>query len=117
MRLKLYSKKSIVRLLAILLVSTAVFMSNSCKKDRSMTLTVTAKLLSDTNKIIPDAKVLLTKDNIRVEGYTDSHGEFRHSFNLQIQLDVVVTKDTLKGLGIVNLGSIGEDVDKSIYLF
>ncbi|MBN2747211.1 MAG: hypothetical protein JXR34_10840 [Bacteroidales bacterium] len=101
----------------ILLVGIILFSSTSCRKERSMTLTVVAKLLADTNIVVPGAKVVLLKDDIRVEGYTDGRGEFRHSFNLQVQLDITVSNDSLKGLGKVNLGTHGEDVEKSIFLF
>lgn len=103
--------------LTIFLLGTAIFIGPSCKKDRSMTLTIVAKNLSDTTILVPDAKVVLDKGSIHVEGYTDSKGEFRHTFNLQIQLDVTVTKDTLAGIGIVNIGTLGVDVEKSIYVF
>ncbi len=101
----------------VLLVGIVLFTSTSCRKERSMTLTVVAKLLSDTNVVVPGAKVVLLKDDVKVEGYTDGKGEFRHSFNLQVQLDIKVSKDSLQGLGKVNLGSHGEDVEKSIFLF
>jgi hypothetical protein len=109
--------KRLAGLSLVLLLGIGILFSSSCRKDRSMTLTITAKLMGDTNQVVPDAKVLITKDDILVEGYTDSKGEFRHTFNLQIQLDVVVSKDTIKGIGMVNLGELGEDVEKSIYLF
>jgi len=101
----------------IILLFTGLFSLSSCRKDLSMTLTVTVKMMGDTNVLVPNAKVILTKDDIHVEGYTDGHGQFRHTFNLQIQLDVSVTKDTLSGMGIVNLGKTGIDVEKSIYIF
>lgn len=109
-------RKLFLASLAILLI-TGVFSIESCRKDLSMTLTITAKMMGDTNVLVPNAKVILKKDDVYVEGYTDGLGQFRHSFNLQIQLDVSVTKDTLSGIGIVNLGKHGVDVDKSIYIF
>ena len=102
---------------SILLIGLAALVFSGCRKDRSMTLTITAKMLGDTTQLVPNAKVILDKDDIHVEGYTDLRGEFRHTFNLQIQLDVVVTKDTLKGIGKVNVGDLGEDVDKTIYIW
>lgn len=110
-------RNSFAGLMIIAILSTIIVFSSSCRKDRSMTLTVVAKLMGDTNMVVPNAKVVLFKDDIRVEGYTDGQGEFRHSFNLQIQLDIVVSKDTLQGLGKINLGDLGEDLEKSVYLF
>ena len=101
----------------IIMLFVGLISLSSCRKDLSMTLTITVKMMGDTNVLVPNAKVILTKDDIHVEGYTDGHGQFRHTFNLQIQLDVSVTKDTLSGMGIVNLGKTGIDVEKSIYIF
>lgn len=110
-------RRKIVAAVMVGFVILGMVTFTGCRKDRSMTLTVVAKMLGDTNMVVPNAKVVLDKEDIHVEGYTDGKGEFRHTFNLQIQLDVVVTKDTLKGLGIVNLGNLGDDIEKSIYLF
>ncbi|OIP00061.1 MAG: hypothetical protein AUJ98_09200 [Bacteroidetes bacterium CG2_30_33_31] len=104
-------------LIAFLIAFGSVFIFSSCRKEKSMTLTITVKMMSDTNAVVPNAKVVLNKEDIHIEGYTDALGQFRHSFNLQIQLDVTVTKDTLSGIGIVNLGNLGTDVEKSIYIF
>ena len=101
----------------ILIFFAGLLSLSSCRKDRSMTLTVTVKMMADTNVVVPGAKVVLEKDDVHVEGYTDGKGQFRHSFKLQIQLDIKVTKDTLSGIGIVNLGTLVEDVEKSIYIF
>jgi len=101
----------------LILLFIGLISLNSCKKDRTMTLTIVAKMMGDTNVLVPNAKVILYKDDIHIEGFTDGLGQFRHTFNLQIQLDVSVTKDTLSGIGIVNLGKNGIDVEKSIYIF
>ena len=99
--------------LAILLLMAAP----ACKKDRSMSLTVTVKMMADTMKVVPNAKVVLEQGDVKVEGYTDGHGEFRHIFNLPIQLNIRAEKDTLKGVGIVNLGREGTDYYKSVFIF
>ena len=109
-------KKLLLGFIMILFFGGLIF-TESCRKDRSMTLTIIAKMMADTNVLVPNAKVILNKDDVHVEGYTDGQGEFRHTFNLQIQLDVSVTKDTLSGMGIVNLGKTGIDIEKSIYIF
>lgn len=109
------NKFGMLILLVLLISSISIF--SACRKDRSMTLTITAKMMTDTNQVVPNAKVILSKDDVYVEGYTDGRGEFRHTFNLQIQLDIVVTKDSLKGIGMINLGDLGEDIEKPIYIF
>ncbi len=73
--------------------------------------------MSDANERVPDARVVMHKGDIEVIGYTNQNGEYRHTFDLPIQLDIEVTKDTLKGLGIINLGDPGKDVRKTIYIF
>ncbi len=73
-----------------------------------MTLVITVKSMADTLEVVPNAKVNLNKDDIYISGFTDGNGQFRHSFEIPMQLDIVVTKDTLKGLGTVNVSGFGE---------
>ena len=82
-----------------------------------MTVIITAKKLSDTLEVVKGAKVNLSRDDVTISGFTDNRGQFRHTFDLQMQLDVVATKDSLKGIGVVNMGEPGEDVNKTIYMF
>lgn len=82
-----------------------------------MTLVLTVKSMADTMVVVPNAKVNLNKDDIYISGFTDGNGQFRHSFQIPMQLDIVVTKDTLKGLGSVNVNGYGETTEKNIYLF
>ena len=78
---------------------------------------LTVKLMSDTLQRVRDARVVMSKGDVEVIGYTNQSGQFRHTFELPIQLDIVVTKDSLRGLGTISLGSPGKDVEKSIYIF
>ena len=89
----------------------------SCKKDKSMEAIIVVKLMSDTTKIVPDARVYMHQGDVEITGYTNQYGEYRHTFDLPIQLDIEVTKDSLKGIGIIQLGQPGVDVRKSIYIF
>ena len=82
-----------------------------------MTVVITAKKMSDTTEVVTGAKVNLNRDDVNISGFTDNNGQFRHTFDLQMQLDVEVTKGSLKGLGVVNMGDLGEDVNKTIYMF
>jgi len=109
--------RRIIGTVVVVIFIAGIFLTAGCRKDRSMTLTITVKMMADTNVLVEGAKVVLNKDDVHVEGYTDALGQFRHTFNLQIQLDVKVTKDTLSGMGIVNLGDLGTDVEKSIYIY
>jgi uncharacterized lipoprotein YajG len=109
--------RRIIGTVVVVIFIAGIFFTAGCRKDRSMTLTITVKMMADTNVLVEGAKVVLNKDDVHVEGYTDALGQFRHTFNLQIQLDVKVTKDTLSGMGIVNLGDLGTDVEKSIYIY
>ena len=95
----------------------AIILPPSCKKDESMEAIIVVKLMSDTTKIVPNARVYMSRGDVEVTGYTNDYGEYRHTFDLPIQLDIEVTKDTLKGIGIINLGEPGVDVRKSIYIF
>ncbi len=105
-----------ITILSIVLLLT-IFVVSSCKRDRTMDLIITVKMMADTTIIVPDAKVVLEKQSVKIEGYTDGRGEFRHTFSLPIQLDIRVSKDTLTGIGIVNINEIGEDIEQSVYIF
>lgn len=78
---------------------------------------ITVKMLADTTILIKNARIELYKDDVKVIGYTNQSGEYRHTFDNLIQLDISVTKDTLKGIGVINLGEQGVDVKKTIYVF
>ena len=78
---------------------------------------IVVKLMSDTLQRVPDARVILSQGDVEVIGYTNQNGEFRQTFELPILLNIVVTKDTLKGLGTIGLGEPGEDVMKFMYIY
>jgi len=105
----------IASLLLIGLISSTFF--TSCKKDKSMEAIIIVKLMSDTLQRVPDARVVLSQGDVEVIGYSNQNGEFRHTFDLPILLDITVTKDTLKGLGTIGLGEPGQDVSKIVYLY
>ena len=109
-----------IRFKAVFAIVLTLFLfwgAAGCKKDRSMSLTVTVKMMADTSIVVPNAKVTLEQGSVLVEGYTDGHGEFRHVFNLPVQLNIRAEKDSLKGVGIVNLGKEGVDYYKSVFIF
>lgn len=110
---------SILRNSKLILIVLVFFVSIlvSCKKDRSMEAVITVKMLADTTILIKNARIEMYKDDVKVIGYTNQSGEYRHTFDNLIQLDISVTKDTLKGIGVINLGEQGVDVKKTIYVF
>jgi hypothetical protein len=90
---------------------------SSCMKDRSMEVIITVRLMSDTMVVLPGVRVELTQEEVEIVGYTDGNGQFRHTFEQPVQLDVHAFNDTLSGIGILNLGTYGRDVAKSIFVF
>jgi len=78
---------------------------------------IIVKLMQDTTQRVPDARVVLSKGDVEVIGYTNQYGEYRHTFDLPILLDISVTKDTLKGISIIGLGEPGKDVTKIVYVY
>jgi hypothetical protein len=112
--MKLKKRSFIILLLSFGMMSSVFF--SSCKKDKSMEAIIVVKLMSDTMQRVPDARVVLSQGDVEVIGYTNQNGEYRHTFDLPIMLDITVTKDTMKGLGTIGLGDPGHDVTKFIYL-
>jgi hypothetical protein len=108
-------KQILILLLSLSFLGT--FLLSSCKKDTGMEAILVVRLMSDTTVKVPDARVRMHKEDVDVLGYTNQNGEYRHTFDLPIQLDIIVTKDSLKGIGIINLGDPGKDVRKTIYIY
>jgi hypothetical protein len=94
-----------------------VIVFSSCKKERGMEAIITVKKLVDTTAVVSGARVEMYQGDIKVIGYTNGYGEFRHTFDLPVQLNISVEKDSMKGIGIINLGNPGEEVYKSVYIF
>lgn len=104
-------------LISIFIIASGLIAVSSCKRDRTMDLVLTVKMMADTTIVVPYAKVTLEKQDVLIEGFTDGKGEFRHTFSLPIQLDIRVSKDTLYGIGIVNIYEIGDDITQSVYIY
>jgi len=109
------TKQILFFLLSLGFIGSLMF--SSCKKDASMEAILVVRLMSDTTVKVPNARVRMHKEDIDVLGYTNQNGEYRHTFDLPIQLDIEVTIDTLKGIGVINLGDPGKDVRKTIYIY
>ena len=82
-----------------------------------MEAVIIVRLMADTTQKVPNARVKMHKEDVEVIGYTNQNGVYRHTFDLPIQLDIEVTKDSLKGIGVINLGDPGIDVQKTIYIY
>jgi len=101
-------KNVAVRLVVfIVLLIGFIFINVSCKKDKDCQLLVVTKLYSDTNVVVPNAEILIKTGDIYVEGFTNSKGEFEHTFKLEAIVNVSATdKSTvpnLKAEGTVRL--------------
>lgn len=109
--------KKLALIISFGIIFLTVFSLYSCKKDRSMEVIITVKLFEDTNIVIPNARVELYQEDVDVVGYTNGYGEFRYTFELPMQVNVSVSKDTLAGVGILNVGTYGEEIRRTIYVF
>jgi hypothetical protein len=78
---------------------------------------ITVKLLDDTMVVMPWVRVELMQEDVSIVGYTDLNGQFRHTFEQPVQLDIKAYNDTLSGIGVITLGDYGEDYSKSIFIF
>ena len=110
-------------LCAIAILSILLF--TTCKKDRSMDALIIVKLHVDTSVVVPNAEVRISvpdntspgQDIDDIVGYTDLNGEFRQTFDLPVQLNITVTKDSLTGIGVLNMNEPGFDISKHIYIY
>ncbi len=109
--------KTHTNLLFIVLFIIAVLTSYSCRKNRSMEAVITVKLMADTMVVMPNVRVEMTKDDVEIVGYTDNNGQFFHTFEQPVQLDIKASNDTLSGIGVINIGSYGHDYAKSIFIY
>ncbi len=115
--------KAITLLLAVSVLTLLGL--GSCKKERSMDALIIVKKHTDTSVVIPFAEVRLTvpinanpgTDIDDIVGYTDLNGEFRQTFDLPVQLNIFVTKDSLKGIGVLTLNDPGESFTKRVYVY
>ncbi len=88
-------KKFLGVFVLILVLFVAIFSLNSCKETYDeYNAIVSVKLLSDTTIAVPYAYVRIEKYDIRVEGTTDENGEFKHTFNQEMILDVIAVVDS-----------------------
>ena len=99
----------------------SLFFSFSCKKDKEMTATVTVKMQSDTNIVVPLASVQIgTKGDIRVSGVTNALGQFSYSYKDEAIFDIVASKQVdsvtiIHGSSIIRLVP-GKTVYKSVFV-
>jgi hypothetical protein len=91
----------------------------SCEEEGGdMEAVVVVKYLGDTTQLVPGANVVISKNDIHVDGVTDSKGEFSYVFELEAILDIHVTKDTgtiLTGASVIRLKP-GKTVYRTVYI-
>lgn len=96
---------------------TSFAILTQCAKDPDMVVTIYVKMKSDTMIVVPDARVVLTKEDVEVIGYTNAQGKFTHTFKLKMMLDVEVTKDSLLGRTTLRLGDPGRPYRKTVFVY
>jgi len=106
-----------ISLFVSVILLAGLFTATSCKKDRSMEAIITVKLMMDTMVVVPNCRVEMTKDDIKIIGYTDGRGEYRYTFEQPVQLEVKAFNDSLSGIGVINLGTYKTDYYKTIFVF
>lgn len=112
-------RRALIRRIATLLVLSgmAAFVFVHCAKDPDMVVSIYVKLKDDSTVVVPDARVVLSKEDVEVVGYTDANGKFTHTFKLKMMLDVEATKDTLMGRTTLRLGDPGSRYRKTVFIY
>lgn len=119
MKLSPQLKYLLILPLLILLLS-----GTGCKKKDDMVGRIKVVYSGSTNVIVPDARVELYQNDVKIVGYTNNKGIYEFTFRLKMKLNVSVTKDTstvtnmppLKGVGTITMGEYGTDTEETIYL-
>lgn len=86
---------------------------------------IVVKMHLDTNVVVANAEVRISvpinstagQDIDDIIGYTDYKGEFRQTFDLPVQLNIRVEKDSLSGIGVLNMNRPGMEVTKRVYIY
>jgi hypothetical protein len=112
-------KKSLIFRAGIFITVVLVVIGclSRCAKDPDMVVTIFVKLKNDTNIVVSDARVVLSKEDVEVVGYTDANGKFVHTFKLKMMLDVEATKDTLFGRTTLRLNEPGKRYRKTVFVY
>ncbi len=116
-------KKNIVKKFSLVLVlALTTFFFSACKDDTKCRLTVKVQDVQNTQIVIPNAKIVISKEqgSVRAEGTTDSKGEAFFTFDHEAILDINVEKkypdgSTRYGKATVRLIP-GETVEKQVLL-
>ncbi len=101
-----------------------LMLSAGCNKDDDMVGKIKVVFANTPEIVVPDARVELYQNDIKIVGYTDNRGVFEFTFRMKMKLNVTATKDTstvtnapaLKGLGTIAMGEYGGEVEETIYL-
>ncbi len=108
----------------LLIMMVMVIGLSGCKKEEDMVGRVRVVYAEAPGIIVPDARVELYQNDIRIVGYTNSNGIYEFTFRLKMKLNVTATKDTatvtnspeITGIGTIAMGEHGEDSETTIYL-
>lgn len=106
-----------IKVLIGLIIMIGLMGSYSCRKNRSMEAVITVKLMADTMVVVPNVRIEMTKSDVEIIGYTDDNGQFMHTFEQPVQLDIKAYNDTLTGIGVINISAYGHDYSKSIFIY
>ncbi len=104
-------------LYSFITITIFILTLSACHKNESMQAIITVKLMSDTSVNMPGVRVELSKGDISIGGYTDSHGKFSYTFESPIKLDIHAYNDSLSGIGAININEFGIDYKKNVYIF
>lgn len=88
-------KQILPKILSTFLFLAFLGMGFSCQKAKEeYPVVITVKYLSDTNKVVPGASVVIEKNDVHVAGTTGADGKFSHTFKLEAILNVHASLDT-----------------------
>ncbi len=114
-----------VLIFASLTLIAIIALSTSCKKDTECKALITVKYLTDTNKVVANSNVTVSKYDVGSSGVTNSAGQFEVTFKNEAILDVVAVADTtsdtvrppsfVRGTTTIRLIP-GETVQKSVFV-
>ena len=119
-------KTLLLKSLLIVAVISLITLVSTCKKETDCKVVVTVKYYADTNIVVPDADVLISKGDVKSTGKSTSSGTYEATFKLEAILDVYAEKDTstqvynpplplLTGAAVVRLKP-GETVYKTVFI-
>jgi len=119
-------KTLILKIIAILIISSLFIVLTQCKKDKSCKAVVTVKYYHDTTMVVDNAEIQIKKGDVKAEGFTNANGIFEHTFKYEAILDIFAEKDTtspdnpvvsppLTGAAVIRLQP-GKTIEKTVFI-